>query len=117
VSHADPELLVNMTNDAWFGDTTEPWQHLALAKFRAVEHRRFLVRSTNSGVSAIIDPNGRIVEGSVSKPFQTETHDGIIHWLRGKTLYEIIGDVPWYLATLAIAVAAFRRRRPAVVAA
>lgn len=47
VAHADPELLVNITNDAWFGDTTEPWEHLALAKFRAIEHRRFLVRSTN----------------------------------------------------------------------
>ena len=35
------DILINMTNDAWFGDTTEPWQHLALAKFRAVEHRRF----------------------------------------------------------------------------
>jgi len=68
VGHADPELIVNMTNDAWFGDTTEPWQHLALAKFRAIEHRRFLVRSTNSGVSAIIDPNGAIVEGTLSTP-------------------------------------------------
>jgi apolipoprotein N-acyltransferase len=112
VSYANPELLVNMTNDAWFGDTTEPWQHLALAKFRAVEHRRFLVRSTNSGVSAIIDPNGREVDGSVSKPFETETHDGEIRWLRGTTLYELIGDGPWYLATLGIVVLAFRRRRP-----
>src|SRR5207253_2869582 len=40
----DTELLVNMTNDAWFGDTSEPWQHLALAKLRAIEHRRYLVR-------------------------------------------------------------------------
>jgi apolipoprotein N-acyltransferase len=111
VSHADPELLVNMTNDAWFGDTTEPWQHLALAKFRAIEHRRFLVRSTNSGVSAVIDPNGAIVDGTLSSPFKAEAHDGVIHWLRGTTMYEIIGDAPWYLATLAIFVAAFRRRR------
>jgi apolipoprotein N-acyltransferase len=113
VKHADPELLVNMTNDAWFGDTTEPWQHLALAKFRAVEHRRYLVRSTNSGVSAIIDPNGRVVEGTLSTPFKAETHAGVIRWMRGGTVYEVVGDVPWYLVTLGIAVAAFRRRRAA----
>ena len=42
VRHADPDLLVNLTNDAWFGDSTEPWIHFALAKLRAVEHRRLL---------------------------------------------------------------------------
>jgi apolipoprotein N-acyltransferase len=110
VAHADPELLVNMTNDAWFGDTTEPWQHLALAKFRAVEHRRFLVRSTNSGVSAIIDPNGALVEGTVSSPFKAEAREAVIRWLRGGTVYEAVGDVPWYLATLAMAFMALRRR-------
>ena len=45
-----PDLLVNLTNDTWFGDSTEPWIHFALAKLRAVEHRRYLIRSTNSGV-------------------------------------------------------------------
>ncbi|MBX3264848.1 MAG: apolipoprotein N-acyltransferase [Labilithrix sp.] len=112
VSYADPELIVNMTNDAWFGDTTEPWQHLALAKLRAIEHRRFLVRSTNSGVSAIIDPNGAVVEGTLSTPFKAESHDAVIRWMRGGTAYELLGDVPWYAVSLGIAVAAFRRRRP-----
>ena len=111
VGHADPELIVNMTNDAWFGDTTEPWQHLALAKFRAIEHRRFLVRSTNSGVSAIIDPNGAIV-GTLSTPFQAEARDAVIRWMKGGTVYEVLGDIPWYAVTLGIAIAAFRRRRP-----
>ncbi len=111
VKHADPELIVNMTNDAWFGDTLEPWQHLALAKFRAVEHRRYLVRSTNSGVSAIIDPTGAVVEGTVSAPFKAQTGDAEIQWLRGTTPYEIVGDAPWYLVTIGIVVAAFRRRR------
>ncbi len=64
VRHGDPELLVNMTNDAWFGDTTEPWEHLALAQLRAVEHRRYLVRGTNSGVSAVVDPVGRVIAHS-----------------------------------------------------
>jgi apolipoprotein N-acyltransferase len=55
-----PELLVNVTNDAWFGDTSEPWEHLALSVFRAVEVRATLVRAVNTGVSAIVDPTGRI---------------------------------------------------------
>lgn len=110
VAHADPELLVNMTNDAWFGDTTEPWQHLALAKFRAIEHRRFLVRSTNSGVSAIIDPNGNIVPGTLSSTFKATAQDGVIRWLRGSTVFELLGDIPWYIVALGITIAAFRRR-------
>lgn len=108
VSQGDPELLVNITNDAWFGDTNEPWQHLALAKFRAIEHRRYLVRSTNSGVSAIVDPMGGIVTSS--KTFVEAAQQAEIRWLRGRTVYEIIGDVPWYLVSLGIVIAAFRKR-------
>ncbi len=114
VAHANPELLVNMTNDAWFGDTLEPWQHLALAKFRAIEHRRYLVRSTNSGVSAIIDPMGGVVTNT--KTFVADAQEGEIRWLRAHTVYEMIGDVPWWLASAAIVFAAFRRRRPAATA-
>jgi apolipoprotein N-acyltransferase len=109
VSHANPELLVNITNDAWFGDTTEPWQHLALAQFRAIEHRRYLVRSTNSGVSAIVDPVGRVTQHS--KTFVVEAQQGTVRWLRGSTVYETVGDAPWYMVTLGMVVAAFRRRR------
>jgi apolipoprotein N-acyltransferase len=55
------ELLVNISNDAWFGDTSAPDQHLHLALLRAVEQGRYLVRCTNTGISAIIDPHGRII--------------------------------------------------------
>jgi len=111
VAHASPELLVNMTNDAWFGNTTEPWEHLALSKFRAIEHRRYLVRGTNSGVSAIVDPTGAAVEGTVSRPFEQEAKDGVIRWMKGGTVYEAIGDVPWYAVSLAVVVVAFKRRK------
>jgi len=104
----DPELLANLTNDAWFGDSTEPWIHLALAKFRAVEQRKFFVRSTNSGVSAFIDPVGRVI--SHTNTFEEASQHATLRWLKGKTLYTLWGDGPWWLATLASVVFAFRRR-------
>ncbi|MFO0676447.1 MAG: apolipoprotein N-acyltransferase [Polyangiaceae bacterium] len=107
--HGHPDLLVNITNDAWFGDTVEPWEHLALATFRAIEHRRYLVRSTNSGVSAIVDPLGNIVAHTGT--FKAETLLAPIRWLRTTTLFEIVGDVPWYGATIMALVMAFRRRK------
>jgi apolipoprotein N-acyltransferase len=60
VARLHPNLLVNLTNDAWFGDTSEPWEHLASSVFRAVEMRLDLVRAVNTGVSAFIDSTGRI---------------------------------------------------------
>lgn len=109
VRHARPDLLVNLTNDAWFGDTTEPWEHLALAQLRSIEHRRYLVRATNSGVSAVVDPVGRLIaHGAV---FQQDTVDAVVHWMSGDaTVYETIGDAPWWLAAAAVAAMAFRRR-------
>ncbi|MCB0311467.1 MAG: apolipoprotein N-acyltransferase, partial [Bdellovibrionales bacterium] len=53
------QLLVNITNDAWFGDSMAPYQHHLIAAFRAIENRRFLLRSTNTGLTAIVDPLGR----------------------------------------------------------
>jgi apolipoprotein N-acyltransferase len=108
-AHGESELLVNMTNDAWFGDTAEPWEHLALAKLRAIEHRRYFVRSTNSGVSAIIDPVGRTVVST--KTFRQETLLATIHWLRASTVYEVLGDAPYWLGSLGVLVMAFQRRR------
>ncbi|PIP38334.1 MAG: apolipoprotein N-acyltransferase [Desulfobacterales bacterium CG23_combo_of_CG06-09_8_20_14_all_51_8] len=58
------KILVNITNDAWFGKTSAPYQHFSMAVFRAVENRRALVRAANTGVSGFIDPTGRILEQS-----------------------------------------------------
>jgi apolipoprotein N-acyltransferase len=55
------EVFVNISNDSWFGDSGAPRQHLNMARMRAVENNRWLLRDTNSGVTAIIDPYGRIV--------------------------------------------------------
>jgi apolipoprotein N-acyltransferase len=62
----DPNLLVNITNDAWFGRTSEPYEHLALSVYRAVESRLDLVRAVNTGVSAFIDSTGKVFASSPS---------------------------------------------------
>ena len=110
VRHGQPEMLVNLTNDAWFGDTTEPWIHLALAKFRAIEHRRYLLRATNSGVSAVVDPVGRVVAHGGT--FRPETVEATAHWLSPtRTGYELWGDTPWWLASAAVVAMGFLSRR------
>jgi apolipoprotein N-acyltransferase len=108
VKNGNPDLIANLTNDAWFGDTTEPWIHLALSQLRAVEHRRYFVRSTNSGVSAIIDPVGRVV--AHTDTFVEAALAGEVAWLRGKTVYEVLGDAPWWLVSLLTFGMAFVRR-------
>ena len=54
------EVLVNISDDGWYGDTSAPWQHLNMARMRAIENRRWLLRDTNNGVTAVIDPYGRV---------------------------------------------------------
>jgi apolipoprotein N-acyltransferase len=54
------EVLVNVSDDAWYGDTSAPWQHLNIARMRAIENRRWILRDTNNGVTAVIDPYGRV---------------------------------------------------------
>ena len=62
------EVFVNLTNDSWFGPGSQPWEHLALAQFRSVEHRIPMVRSVNSGPSSAIDRSGRIVASTGLRP-------------------------------------------------
>jgi apolipoprotein N-acyltransferase len=109
VREGNPDLLVNITNDAWFGDTQEPWVHLALAKFRAVEHHRFLVRATNSGVSAVVDPVGRVL--THSGVFERASLSSEVAMLEGQSLYAVLGPWPGYLALVACGLLAFRYRR------
>lgn len=114
VAAGKPNLLVNMTNDAWFGDTIEPWQHLALAKFRSVEHRLFLVRVTNTGVTAIVDPVGRVqVHGGT---FAEEALVGQVTFLGGSTVYSTLGDGPWWIVTLLVALASVVHRQRVIKA-
>ena len=82
-------LLVNITNDAWFGHSSAPWQHLSMSVFRAVENRRSLARAANTGISAVIDPLGRII--SLSPLFQPFYLAEEVPLLQGKTVFVSIG--------------------------
>jgi apolipoprotein N-acyltransferase len=108
VGNGSPDLLVNMTNDAWFGDTTQPWIHFSLSTFRAIEHRRYFIRSTNSGVSAFVDPVGRVVSHTDTFKEQALAHE--IAWMQAKTPYELYGDLPWWLVSAAAIGMSFIRR-------
>lgn len=110
VATGRPNLLVNLTNDAWYGDTHEPWIHLALAKFRAVEHHRALVRATNSGVSAFVDPVGRVLDHT--GVFTREELVRRLPLLSRGTAFEVTGALPYSAAgILATLFMAFRPRR------
>ncbi|MBX3273510.1 MAG: apolipoprotein N-acyltransferase [Sandaracinaceae bacterium] len=96
-----PHMLVNITNDGWFGDTHEPWVHLALAKMRAVEHHRYLVRATLTGVSAIVDPLGRVV--THSETYERASLRGEVRMMEGTSVYQHAGDWPGWIALAAMA--------------
>lgn len=95
-----PNLLVNVTNDAWFGKTSEPRLHLALAIFRAVENRLWLVRSTNTGISAYVDAVGRIRK-TTSLEGEEILYDEVA-MLHSNTIYRRFGDFVGYLSLAAL---------------
>jgi len=109
---AGAELLVNMTNDAWYGTTSAPQQHLAMAAFRAVENRRYLVRAANTGITAVVDPFGRVL--SPTRLFDTTVLVRDVPFTAGLTFYTRHGDVfarSCAAAALALLGATLRRRR------
>lgn len=88
-------FLVNLTNDAWFGTSSAPFQHLAITAFRAVENRLFVIRAANTGISAFIAPTGEIL--SRTGLFETAILDGVFRVMEIRTLYSRIGDLFVYL--------------------
>ena len=88
----DAAFLVNVTNDGWFGDSIEPHQHLQMARMRAMETGRFLLRATNTGMTAVVSPKGEIV--NQAPLFQETALTGTITPMGGMTPYAKWGDQP-----------------------
>jgi len=86
----EAHLLVNVSNDAWFGDSIAPHQHLEIARMRALESGRFLLRATNTGISAVINDKGKIV--AQSPQFQTFALKTTVQPYQGRTPYVYFGD-------------------------
>ncbi len=91
-------FLVNASNDAWFGDSFAPHQHLQIARARSMETRRWMVRATNTGVTALIDPRGRL--HARAPQFQVAATRGEIVPLSGATPYVRLGNAPTVLVAL-----------------
>jgi apolipoprotein N-acyltransferase len=96
----DATLLVNVTNDAWFGDSTAAHQHLQISRMRALEAGRTLLRAANDGISAIIGPDGRVT--ATLPRFQPGVLDGSVQPRTGLTLYARFGNWPVISFSLAV---------------
>jgi apolipoprotein N-acyltransferase len=109
-----PAWILNVSNDAWFGQTSGPLQHLNLASYRAIEEGLPIVRSTPTGVSAVIDAYGRVVPGARLGLGQLGVIDAALPPALKPTVYGRVGDLPFALLLLASAlpVLAYRVRRP-----
>ncbi len=95
------DVLVNVTNDSWYGDTREPRIHLALASFRSIETRRAMIRSTNTGISAIVDPVGRIVKRTGQWTRETLVAEVPVIRDGSSSPYMTLGDAYGWLSGLA----------------
>jgi apolipoprotein N-acyltransferase len=96
------EVLVNISDDGWYGDSGAPWQHLNMARMRAIENRRWLLRDTNTGITTAIDPQGRMaaqaprhdVRAAFAFPFA---------FTQGTTFYTRHGDwFAWFCALVTL---------------
>jgi len=107
------QVLVNISDDGWYGDTSAPWQHLNQTRMRAIENRRWILRDTNNGVTAAIDPYGRVRQ-SIPR-HQTDALPAEFGFLSDVTFYSAHGDVfAWLCALLSagVIVWAMNKRTP-----
>jgi apolipoprotein N-acyltransferase len=106
------QVLVNISDDGWYGDTSAPWQHFNMARMRAIENRRWILRATNTGVTAAVDPLGRVTQ---SAPRHVLTSLAVRYGYRSDvTFYSRYGDVFAILCAIIAIVAALLALRLAV---
>ncbi len=106
----DATLLVNISNDAWFGQSAAAEQHLQLSQMRAIEFARPMMRANNTGITAVIDEKGRVIERLA--PFTEGILETTIQGRKGSTPYSAWGDLPILLICLAgLGIGAAQRSR------
>ena len=109
------QVLVNISDDGWYGDTSAPWQHLNMVRMRAIENHRWVLRSTNTGITASIDPYGRVI---LSAPRHVRTAIAVQFGYSSRlTFYTMHGDVFAYFCALvsaALVVLAMARKGSAL---
>ncbi len=109
---SDSNLLVTISNDTWFGSSYGPIQHLEIAQNRALEHKKTLLRSTNSGISAFISRNGEIIEKQGY--FEDKLLKKEINLYAGETFYAKYGNLPLFIVLGTIFIYLFNLRRKMV---
>lgn len=102
----DTQLLLTVSNDSWFGDSHGPHQHMEIARMRAMELGRPMLRSTNSGITALVDERGRMIQQV--DPFIPAVASGRVAIVEGRTGYYRFGDVPAWLLSLLVGGFAWR---------
>jgi apolipoprotein N-acyltransferase len=109
-SELGAEVLVNISDDGWYGDTSAPWQHLNMLRMRAIENRRWILRDTNNGVTAVIDPYGRVRQ-SIPR-HQVDALPAAYGFRDDITFYTAHGDVfGWLCVVLALGIVGWAGRK------
>jgi apolipoprotein N-acyltransferase len=99
-------VLVNITNDAWYGGTSAPYQHFSMTVLRAVENRRSIIRAANTGISGFIDPCGKVI--ATTPLFEDATITRSVPVIKETTFYSRFGDLFAMVCLLITLVAVFR---------
>jgi apolipoprotein N-acyltransferase len=108
----DATLLINVTNNAWYGDSTAPHQHLQIARMRALEAGRYLVRAANDGITAVIGPHGEMV--ARLPQFREAVLRAEVRPMTGLTPYARVGNYPVVAGSVVLLILALWRRRQGV---
>jgi apolipoprotein N-acyltransferase len=95
------DVLVNVSDDGWYGDSSAAWEHLNMVRMRAIENHRWILRATNTGVTAAIDPHGRVTV-SVPRHIRTSLRAGF-DYEHDLTFYAVHGDIFAYICALVTA--------------
>ena len=99
--------IINATNDAWYGDSSGPRQHFAMAQYRAIERGLPVIRVANTGISGVIDPLGRVIN-QIPLMQQSAVTAPLPHSLTERTIYDRYKELPYFLVVLMLLAVLFK---------